>query len=123
VADETKKCDAILCPRDYPTNVKGVRKSIKRNEEFGPLLGVPRVHSSQQPGGMDFLRADPSHTEFHGDDDIHTKGDPRYAWKDRGDGVQLGTLIPDEAEPEPFGPGQPTGHPETEADAEPKPHA
>jgi hypothetical protein len=105
---DAAKCDAIQCPRDYPLGKKGAAKLIARNVEFGPLLGVAIVHSSQLLGGLDFVRADP-HVEPGypaGHDQEH---EPQFTWEDRGDGVLLGTLIPDETEAEP--------------EAEPKHHA
>ena len=66
--------------------------------EFGPLLGVERVYSRDQ-GSFKFLSGDPADTLYF-PKGHHRSGESRYDWKDRGDGVMYGYLVPDDDDEE-----------------------
>lgn len=94
--------DAVLCPISYPPLKPGEDRHVKLKEEFGPVLGVPRVHArfADQTRTVTFITGSLTLANGLGicryfPTSHPLSGQERYEWKDRGDGVMYGTLTPE----------------------------
>lgn len=93
-----KKWDAVLCPSSYPQAKTHSDQMIARNVEFGPVLGVRRVHSRAVPGQISLITREVGADQVMYFDSNHLlAGEERYVWTDRGrnDGVKYGVLRPE----------------------------
>jgi hypothetical protein len=102
-----RKPDAILCSANYPPGLIGDLRHQKLREEFGPILGVPRIYSRAADVGhmQTFITAAPNDALGRGISRFFSRSSPRaggdrYAWSDRGDGVFYGTLTEEALEDE-----------------------
>lgn len=96
--------DAACVPVGYAKG-KGPHDRYRAiDAEFRPLLGIPAGKRIWMRNQGDFLFVAPEEgdtLEFPKSGE--RAGQPRYTWDDRGDGVRLGTLVPDEPEAGPGG--------------------
>lgn len=97
---EERQADAVLLPanearRRHPLEMDRLEWYRR---EFGPVLGgARRVYSRFSGAGQTevFLTAEGVAHRYH-PDNHPLAGCDRYAWKDRGDGILYGTLLPEE---------------------------
>lgn len=88
--------DAVLIPVGYAKGSSFEQKYRALDAEFKVLLGGGRLWY-RNVGAATLVVPDEHDTLlFPGDHPTKAKED-RYTWQDRGDGVKLGTLVPDDA--------------------------
>ena len=84
------KPGAVRSPLAFSGPGDALSRLMKLQAEFSPVLGAPRVFVRHQ--GTDyFISGDAADTLYevsHGP----RAGEPRYDWRDRGDGVLYGYL-------------------------------
>lgn len=91
--------DAVLIPVGYAKGISVEDKYRAVDREFKPLLGGGRLWF-RSVGDATLVAPEESDTLlFPGHHPTRAKQD-RYTWHDRGDGVKLGTLVPDDTETE-----------------------
>jgi hypothetical protein len=87
-----EKIDAVLIPRHYPRGAGDRHEALRA--EFGPVLGVERVHTRHCGTSESLVTAAAEDHRYFGI--THPlAGQDRYTWQDRGDGVRYGTLRPE----------------------------
>ena len=131
--------DAVITPVGYANRILPGDPSGKSTAEFKPILGVTgRIVFRDVPGGSLITEHIEEKDKAAKGIDHHTllfptdhplAGQPRYEWKDRGDGVLYGTLVP-EASPKSAEPAKPVeaavaapATPVTPTASEPAPNA
>jgi hypothetical protein len=88
-----RKPDAIRSPLSFAGSGGSYARLTRLQAELAPLLGVPRI-SVRLQGTEHFITQTPSDTLYFPAQSARA-GEPRYDWKDRGDGVHYGYLRAD----------------------------
>lgn len=89
-----RQVDAVLVPYGHAGgNI--YTKMARFQAEFGPLLGGGRLWV-RDVGGANLVAPNEADTLNFPTDHPTRPKQPRYAWEDRGDGVKLGVLVPDD---------------------------
>ena len=90
---QSMRVDAIMVPVGYPGQGSSRERLARLAREFAPLFdGRPLM--CRQQGTSHFLSPDSNDTLLY-PTHTHSAGQPRYEWRDRGDGVRYGVLKSD----------------------------
>ena len=90
---KAERPDAILAPLSFAGPGDSYTRLSKLQDEFAGVLKVARVYVRHQ-GTEHFITGNPADTLQFPSSSTRS-GEPRYEWKDRGDGVQYGYLKTD----------------------------
>jgi hypothetical protein len=87
------KPDAIRSPLGFAGPGDSFARLSRLHAEFAVIFDVSRIYVRHQ-GAEHFITGDPADTLNYPSDGPKS-GEPRYEWKDRGDGVHYGYLKAD----------------------------
>lgn len=90
--ESSSRADAVRAPIGFAGPGDALARLGRLHAEFAPLLGAARVFVRHQ-GTTHFVSGSPDDTLLFPPTDPRA-GQSRYDWRDRGDGVCLGHLIP-----------------------------
>jgi hypothetical protein len=85
--------DAVRAPLRHAGEGDSFTRLARLQSEFSGVLGIPTVFARHQ-GTEHFISGRPDDTLNHPGHGPRS-GEPRYVWRDRGDGVLYGYLNPD----------------------------
>lgn len=91
--DEVKP-DAVRTPIHYAGHADAITKLSNLQREFAPILGVPKVYVRHNVVEH-FISGDPNDTLYF-PANSNRRGEERYVWDNRGDGVLYGVLKPED---------------------------
>jgi hypothetical protein len=87
--------DAVFLPRGYGAGLTADAKLARIKADFHNMLGGGRIYIRQAGDG--FLVAPEEADTLQFPKDHVRAGSDRYTWQDRGDGVRVGVLVPEDA--------------------------